>query len=56
MERGGKTDQLMTIIFMVLAVIAGACLLFASNRVYFLSFAGIALLLRITQYALRFFK
>lgn len=56
MQRGGKTDQIMTIVFMVLAFIAVACLLFASNRIYFLSFAGVALLLRITQYALRFFK
>lgn len=56
MERGSKTDQIMTIIFMVLAVIAVICLLFANSRIYFLSFAGVALLLRITQYALRFFK
>lgn len=56
MERGGKIDQILTIIFMVLAVIAVICLFFASSRIYFLSFAGVALLLRLTQYALRFFK
>jgi hypothetical protein len=56
MERGGKTDQLITVVFMVLAVIAVICLLFANSRIYFLSFAGVALLLRVTQYALRFFK
>lgn len=56
MERGGKADQLMTIIFMVLAVIAVICLFFASDRIYFLSIAGVALVLRITQYVLRFFK
>lgn len=56
MVRGGKTDQILTIIFMVLAVIAVICLFFASDRIYFLSIAGVALLLRIIQYALRFFK
>lgn len=56
MQRGGKTDQVMTLIFMLLTFIAVACLLFASNRIYFLSFAGVAVLLRVIQYALRLFK
>lgn len=56
MERGSKADQIMTSVFMVLAIIALLCLLFVSNRTYFYSIASVALVMRIVQYVLRFFK
>lgn len=56
MLRGSKADELITIVFMVLAVIAVICLFFSGNRIYFLIFGGAAILLRIVQYILRYFK
>ena len=56
MQRGGKADVITTVVFMALAFIAAVCLFFVSDRVYALGFAGVAILLRIVQYILRFFK
>lgn len=56
MLRGSKTDELITIVFMILAVIAVVCLFFSGNRIYFLLFGSGAILLRIVQYILRYFK
>lgn len=56
MQRGSRTDEIFTLIFMAFAVIAAVCALFVSNRVYFLVFGGIAVVVRIVQYILRFFK
>lgn len=56
MKRGSKADEITTLVFMVFAVIAGICLLFVGDRIYFWSFGGIAVLIRIVQYILRFFK
>lgn len=56
MLRGSKTDEIMTIVFMILAVIAVVCLFFISERIYFLVFGSTALGLRVVQYILRFLK
>jgi hypothetical protein len=59
MMRGSKTDEIMTVAFMVLAVAAGACYIAtwsSDSHVAFYIVGGLALLLRIVQYALRFFR
>jgi len=56
MLRGSKADELITLVFMAFAIISGVCLLFSGNRIYFLIFGGIAILIRVVQYILRYFK
>ena len=56
MMRGSKLDDIMTIVFMILALGAGVCFLFMSDRSYALAFGGIAIVLRIIQYILRYLK
>ncbi|MDD2436018.1 MAG: hypothetical protein PHG27_07295 [Massilibacteroides sp.] len=56
MRRGSKADEIITMAFMVFAVIAGGCLLFINNRLYFYILGGIAVAIRVIQYILRFFK
>lgn len=56
MFRGSKADEIITMIFMLFAVLAGGFLLFSSNRIYFLIFGGIAVGIRVIQYLIRFFK
>lgn len=56
MQRGSKTDEIITMAFMAFAVIAVVCLLFIGNRLYSYIFGGTAVLIRLTQYILRFFK
>ncbi|MDR0429677.1 MAG: hypothetical protein LBH58_04270 [Tannerellaceae bacterium] len=54
--KGSKADELLTLIFMILAIAAVICYFAVSNRVVFLSLAGTAVVLRLVQYAIRFFK
>ncbi|MDR0994854.1 MAG: hypothetical protein LBL81_01030 [Tannerella sp.] len=59
MMRGSQTDELMTMAFMLLAIAAGACYLATWSKPHHTAFfivGGLALALRIVQYALRFFK
>jgi hypothetical protein len=56
MRRGSKADEIITMVFMAFAVIAGGCLLFVNDRLYFYIFGGIAVITRVIQYILRFFK
>jgi hypothetical protein len=56
MNRGSRTDELMTLLFMVFAIAAGVCFFAVSgNRLPFLICGGTAVVIRIIQYALRFF-
>jgi hypothetical protein len=56
MMRGSKTDEIMTLAFMILAIAAGVCYFaFRGNFMVFLIVGGVAILLRLVQYALRFF-
>ncbi|MDL2221626.1 hypothetical protein LJC35_03625 [Parabacteroides sp. OttesenSCG-928-N08] len=55
MRRGDKWDELLTALFMVLAVAAIVCF-FAASRPVFYAVAGVAVVLRIVQYLLRFFS
>jgi len=57
MKRGDKWDELLTVLFMVLAI-AAVILFFAkpAQPSYYWICGGIAIGIRVTQYALRFFS
>jgi hypothetical protein len=55
MMRGSKTDEILSLIFMLLAVAAGICFFVADDRMAFWIVGGIAIVFRLVQYALRFF-
>lgn len=55
MKRGSRLDEILTLIFMVLAIAAVVCFFAVSDRIVFYSLAGSAVVLRIIQYVLRFF-
>lgn len=54
--RGSKADELLTLIFMILAIAAVICYFAVSNKMIFMYLAGIAVVIRLVQYALRYFK
>jgi hypothetical protein len=56
MMRGNKTDELLSLIFILLAVAAGICFFAVQNRMVFLVVGGIAVAFRLVHYALRLFK
>jgi hypothetical protein len=55
MKRGGRADELLTLLFMLLAIASVICYFTAGNRLVFISCAGVAIVLRVIQYILRFF-
>ena len=55
MRRGDKWDELLTILFMILAIVSIVCFFVARQQPYFLIFGGSAVVLRIVQYTLRLF-
>lgn len=52
--RGSKTDQILTLIFMALAIAAVICYFAVSDRTAFLYCGGIAIVIRLVQYLMRF--
>lgn len=56
MMRGSRLDELMTLIFMLLVIAAIVCYFAINNRAVFLGCAGAAVIMRVVQYALRYFK
>ncbi|MDR3142255.1 MAG: hypothetical protein LBU37_11095 [Tannerellaceae bacterium] len=54
--RGSKADELLTLLFMVLAIAAVICYFAVSNKMVFMYLAGIAIVIRLAQYILRYFK
>jgi uncharacterized membrane-anchored protein YitT (DUF2179 family) len=56
MMRGSKTDEILSLIFILLAVASGVCYFAVENRLVFLAVGGIAVVFRLVQYALRFFN
>ncbi|MDR0750921.1 MAG: hypothetical protein LBF62_15315 [Tannerellaceae bacterium] len=54
--RGSKADELLTLLFMVLAIAAVVCYFAVSNKMVFMYLAGIAIVIRLAQYILRYFK
>jgi len=55
MTRGSRTDEILTLLFMILAIAAVICYFAVSDRTVFLSCGGAAIVLRLVQYALRYF-
>ena len=55
MRRGDKADEFLTFIFMLLAIAAVVCFFAVDNRVVFLSLGGLAVVVRLVHYALRYF-
>lgn len=55
MMRGSKTDEVFTLLFMLLAIAAIICYFAVTGRLAFLILGGIAVVLRLIQYALRHF-
>jgi membrane-bound ClpP family serine protease len=56
MKRGDKWDELLTVLFMTLAVVAIVLFFAAKNQPYYLICGGAALVLRVVQYGMRFFS
>lgn len=57
MTKGSKADEILTLLFMILAVAAIVCFCLPSvDRQVFLICGGIAVVLRVVQYILRFIK
>ncbi|MDH6303962.1 hypothetical protein M2459_000293 [Parabacteroides sp. PF5-5] len=56
MFRGSKADEVLTLLFMLLAIGAIVCYFAVSNRGVFLAVAGVAVIMRIVQYLMRYFK
>jgi hypothetical protein len=54
MKRGSKTDDILSLLFMLLAVAAGICF-FSAGRTVFYILGSLAVIMRIVQYILRFF-
>ena len=54
MMRGSKTDEILTLIFMLLAIATIICFFAVSNRMPSLVCGGLAVALRLVQYLLRF--
>jgi hypothetical protein len=56
MIRGSKSDEWMTLLFMLLAITAVICFFAVDNRLIFMICGGTAVVLRIIQYIMRFFS
>ena len=54
MKRNSKTDEILTLCFMLLAIAAVVCYFAVSDKSVFMYFGGAAILLRMVQYILRF--
>lgn len=56
MKRGSKIDEILTLLFMLLAIAAIVCYFAVSDRSVFLYCGGVAIVLRLVQYVARFIK
>lgn len=57
MEKGSKNDDIMTLVFMILAIITVVCLFIPSvSHGFAMTVGGIAVIVRIIQYILRYFN
>jgi hypothetical protein len=56
MKRNGRLDELLTLLFMILAIGAIVCYFaLGSDHPAYLILGGLAILLRVAQYIMRFF-
>ena len=56
MTRGSRADELMTLLFMLLAIAAAVCFFTVGNRTVFMICGGVAIGLRVIHYILRLFS
>ena len=56
MRRNSKADEILTLCFMLLAIAAVVCYFTVSDKSVFMYCGGVAILLRVVQYILRFFN
>lgn len=56
MNRGSKTDSILTVLFMLMAVAAVICYFAVDDRKVFLYCGGAAICFRLVQYLLRFIR
>jgi len=56
MKRGDKWDELLTVLFMVLALASLVVYFAKPSQPYYWICGGAAILMRVTQYVLRFFS
>lgn len=56
MRRNSGWDDLLTAIFMILAIAAVVCFFAMDDRGWFMGLAGAAVVLRIVQYVLRYVR
>lgn len=54
MKRNSPIDELLTVIFMIMAIAAVVCFFALEGRGWFMGLAGTAVILRILQYVLRY--
>ncbi|SEF40279.1 hypothetical protein [Parabacteroides chinchillae] len=54
MKRGSKIDEILTLLFMLLAIAAVICYFAVNDRSVFLYCGGAAIVLRLAQYVVRF--
>jgi len=55
MKRGGRFDELLTLLFMVLAIGAIICFFVIKGSPTYLILGGIAIVIRVAQYIMRLF-
>jgi hypothetical protein len=55
MKRGSKLDDILSLLFILMAIAAGVCYFAVDNRLVFWIIGGVAVVFRLIQYALRFF-
>lgn len=55
MKRGSRADEAFTLLFMLLAIGAIICYFAVPDRAVFFTLGGIAVILRVIQYVLRYF-
>jgi hypothetical protein len=53
--RGSKTDDILSLIFILMTIAAGICFFVVKDRMVFWIIGGTAFVFRLVQYALRFF-
>ena len=56
MKRGDKWDELLTVLFMTLAIVAIVLFFAKPAQPFYLICGGIAIAIRVVHYALRFFS
>jgi hypothetical protein len=55
MKRGSKIDDILSLLFILMAIAAGVCYFAVDNKMVFWIIGGVAVVFRLIQYALRFF-